>query len=53
MKLKDSNSLEAALKELRKETGLRVHHSWAKWIGNDNKFDYDIYAIELDIKKNP
>ncbi len=49
----DSNSLEAALRELREETGLRIHQSRAKWIGHDPKFDYDIYAIELDIGENP
>ncbi len=48
VELKDSNSLEAT----RKETELRIHQSRAKWIGNDNKFDCDIYVIELDIGKN-
>jgi len=50
---KDSNSLEAALRELRKETALKIHHSRAKWIGNDIKFDCDVYAIKLDIGENP
>ncbi len=49
----DSNSLEAILRELREEIGLRVYHLWAKWIGNDEKFDCDIYVIELDIEENP
>jgi len=49
----DSNSLEAALRELRKETALRIHHSRAKWIGNNEKFDCNIYAIELNIRENP
>ncbi len=49
---KDSNSLEAALKELKKETRLRIYHFKAKWIENNDKFDYDIYAIKLDIKEN-
>ncbi len=53
MKPKDSNNLEAALRELRKETGLRIHYSRVKWIGHDNKFNCDIYTIELDIRKNP
>ncbi len=52
VKSKNSNSLEAALRELRKETGLRIHHSRAEWIGNNEKFDCDIYNIELDIRKN-
>jgi len=49
----DSNSLEAALRELRKETGLRIYQIRAKWIRNDQKFNCDIYFIELDIGKNP
>ena len=53
MELTDSNSLEAALKELREETALRIHHSRAKWIGNDERFDCNIYAIKLDIRENP
>ncbi len=50
---KDSNSLEAALRELREETGLKIYQSRAKQIGHDLKFDCDIYAIELDIGENP
>src|SRR6266540_6488411 len=50
---KDSNSLEAALRELREETGLRIHQSRVKWIGYDLRFDCNIYAIELDIRENP
>ena len=50
---KDSNSFEAALRELRKETTLRIHQLRSKWIGNDLKFDCDIYAIELNIEENP
>ena len=50
---KDSNSLEAALRELREETGLKIHHLRVKWIGHDLKFDCDIYAIKLDIGENP
>src|SRR6266540_7136786 len=53
VKTKDSNSLEAALRELREETGLRIHQSRPKWIGYDLKYDCDVYAIELDIGKNP
>ncbi len=53
VKSTDSNSLKAALRELREETALRIHHSRAKWIGNDDRFDCDIYAIELDIEENP
>ncbi len=49
----DSNSLEAALRELREETGLRIHQARAKWIGNDLKYDCDIYAVEVDIRENP
>src|SRR6266540_5078226 len=49
----DSNSFEAALRKLREETGLRIHQSRSKWIGYDPKYDCDIYAIELDIGKNP
>ncbi len=48
----DSNSLEAALRELREETALRIHQSRAKWIGTDEKFDCDIYAIKLNIGEN-
>ena len=48
----DGNSLEAALRELKEKIALRIHYSRAKWIGNDKKFNYDIYAIELDIRKN-
>ncbi len=48
---KDSNSLKTALRELREETGLRIRQIRLKWIGNDTKFDCDIYAIELDIGK--
>ena len=50
---KDSNSLKATLRELREETALRIYQSRPKWIGNDPKFDCDIYAIKLDIGKNP
>ncbi len=50
---KNSNSLVVTLKELRKETALKIHSSRAKWIGNDPKFDCDIYAIELNIEENP
>ncbi len=50
---KDSNSLEAALKELREETDLRIHQSRAKWIGHNPKYDCNIYAIELNIRENP
>jgi len=50
---KNSNSLETALRELRKEIALRIYQSRPKWIGNDPKFDCDIYAIELNIGKNP
>ncbi len=53
VKTRDSNSLEAALRELREKTNLRIHQTRPKWIGNDTKFDCDIYAIELDIGKNP
>jgi len=53
VEIKDSNSLETVLKELREETGLRIHQSRAKWIGYNLKFDCDIYAIELDIGENP
>ena len=49
---KDSNSLEAALRELREETALRIHQSRPKWIGYDPKFDCDVYVIELDIGEN-
>jgi len=49
----DSNSLEAVLRELKEETALRIHHARVKWIGNDKRFDCDIYAIKLDIRKNP
>ena len=49
----DSNNFEAALRELREETGLRIHSSKSKWIGYDLKYDCDIYAIELDIGENP
>jgi len=49
----DSNSLKAALRELREETGLKIHQSRPKWIGYDSKYDCDIYAIELDIGENP
>ncbi len=48
----DSNSLETALRELRKKTALRIYHSRAKWLGNDERFDCDIYVIELDIREN-
>src|SRR6266542_909442 len=48
----DGNSLEAVLKKLREETALRIHYSRVKWIGNDERFNCDIYAIELDIRKN-
>jgi len=51
--LKDSNSLEAALRERKEETSLRIYLSRAKWIGNNPQFDYDIYSIELDIGENP
>ncbi len=50
---KDSNSLEAALRELREETGLRILQLRPKWIGYDPKYDCDVYAIELDIGENP
>ncbi len=50
---KDSNSLEAALRELREETGLRIHHFRPKWIGHDLKYDCDVYSIELNIRENP
>ncbi len=53
VKTKDSNSLETVLRELRKETGLRIHHSRPKWIGHDPRFNCDIYAIELKIGENP
>jgi len=50
---KDNNSLEAVLKELRKEIDLRIHYFRAKWIGHNNKFDCNIYVIKLNIEKNP
>jgi len=50
---RNSNSLETALRELREETGFRIHQLRVKWIGNDDKFDCDIYIIELDIGENP
>src|SRR6266542_755288 len=53
VEIKDSNSLEAALRELREETSLKIHQSRAKWIGHDPRFDCDIYAIKLDIGENP
>ena len=53
VKPRNSNSLEATLRELREETDLRIHQLQTKWIGNDSKFDCDIYAIELDIRENP
>ena len=52
VKPKDSNSLETILRKLKEETELQVYHSKAKWIGADEKFDCNIYAIELDIGKN-
>ncbi len=48
----DGNSLEAALRKLREETALKIHYLRVKWIGNDEKFDCDIYAIKLDIREN-
>ncbi|SRR6266540_1639333 len=53
VEFKDSNSLEAALRELKEETALRIHYLRPKWIENDPKYDCDIYAIELNIGKNP
>ncbi len=53
MESKDSNSQKATLRELREETKLRIHHSRVKWIGNNKRFDCDLYIIELDIGKNP
>ncbi len=53
IEIKDSNSLKAALRELREETGLRIHQSRVKWIDHDLKFDCNIYAIKLDIRENP
>src|SRR6266511_1104365 len=53
VKTKDSNSLEAVLRELREETGLRIHQSRPKWIEYDPKYNCDVYAIELDIGENP
>ncbi len=50
---KDNNSLEAVLRKLRKETGLRIYYSRAKQIGHDDKFDCNIYVIELNIRENP
>ena len=41
----DSNSLETALRELRKETALKIHYSRAKWIGNDLRFNCNIYVV--------
>src|SRR6266540_332148 len=48
----DSNSIEAALREIREETGLRIYQLRPKWIGHDPKYDCDVYAIELDIGEN-
>ncbi len=45
----DTYSLDATLKELKEETDLKIHSSKAKWISYDNKFNCDIYAIELDL----
>ena len=53
VEIEDSNSLETALRELREETGLRIHQLRSKWIGYDLKYNCDIYAIELDIGENP
>jgi len=53
VKNKDSNSLEATLRELREETGLKIHQSRFKWIGYDLKYDCNVYFIELDIGENP
>ena len=50
---KNNNSLEAVLRKLRKETGLRIYYSRAKQIGHDNKFNCNIYVIELNIGENP
>src|SRR6266542_5197885 len=50
---RNSNSLEAALRELREKTGLRIHQLRSKWIGYNPRYDCDVYAIELNIGENP
>jgi len=49
MKLIDAHSLKATLRELRKETGLKIHSFRAKWLSHDEKFNCNIYGIKLDL----
>ncbi len=44
---KDSNSLEAVLRELREETGLRIHQFRPKWIDHDLKYDCDVVRLKI------
>src|SRR6266498_5358229 len=46
---KDSNSLEVTLRELREKTALRIYQLRPKWIGNNPKFDCDIYAVKAPL----
>ncbi len=47
----DAYSLDATLRKLRKETGLKIYLSKVKWLDYDDKFNCDIYTIELDLEK--
>ncbi len=49
--LRDINSQDIILRELKKEIELRVYSLRAKWISHNNKYNCDIYIIELDLKE--
>ncbi len=47
----DAYSLNAAFRELKEKTELKIHLSKTKWLGHDEKYGCDIYAIELNLKE--
>ncbi len=49
----DAYSLDAALKELKEETGFRMHYFRVRWLNHNEKYNYNIYTIELDSKEKP
>src|SRR6266498_701229 len=49
VEIKNSNSLEVALRELREETGLRIHQSNPNWIEQDKMEPWGIIPWDMYI----
>jgi len=49
----NTHSLNTILKKLREKTALKIYPSRTKWIDHDDKFNYNVYIIELNLNEKP